>query len=207
MKTQIIAHFYDYILFTMLEFAWKLACYKNLGAKQSQNKNFFRTILTLIGLKRGFTFVDVGCGYGFFTLPTAKLVGKQGTVYGLDANDEAIRKLTEKAAENGVDNLYLTVGEAEETIFCEACADIVFFGIVLHDFGDPTKVLKNSKRMVKPTGKLVDLDWKKERMQLGPPLHIRFSEKEATSLMRHEGFKIDAVSEVGPDHYLIKASL
>jgi ubiquinone/menaquinone biosynthesis C-methylase UbiE len=103
--------------------------------------------------------------------------------------------------------LYLKVGEAEETILCEACADIVFFGIVLHDFDDPTKVLKNSKQMLKPTGKLVDLDWKKEPMQLGPPLHIRFSEKEATSLMRNEGFKIEAVSEVGSYHYLIRASL
>jgi ubiquinone/menaquinone biosynthesis C-methylase UbiE len=50
-------------------------------------------ILILIGLKRGFTFVDVGCGYGFFALPAAKLVGVNGKVYGLDANDEAIRKL------------------------------------------------------------------------------------------------------------------
>jgi len=114
-----------------------------------------KAILTQIGLKHSFTFVDVGCGYGFSALPAAKLVGKDGKVYGLDSNDEAIRKLKEKAAEKGVDNLYLKVGKAEENILCEACADIAFLGIVLHDFNDPIQVLKNSKRMLKPTGKLV----------------------------------------------------
>ena len=78
-----------------------------------------KAILTQIGLKHSFTFVDVGCGYGFFALPAAKLVGKDGKVYGLDSNDEAIRKLKEKAAEKGVDNLYLKVGKAEEKILCK----------------------------------------------------------------------------------------
>ena len=164
-------------------------------------------ILTLIGLKRGFTFVDVGCGPGFFTLPAAKLVGETGTVYGVDANAAAIRNLREKAIENGFDNVYATIGAAENTIVGEALADIVFFGIVLHDFNDPAKVLKNARRMLKPTGTLVDLDWKKEPMQLGPPLPIRFSEKKATSLVRQAGFKIEVVRDVGPYHYLITASV
>ena len=50
------------------------------------------------------------------------------------------------------------LGRAEDTIFCEACADIVFFGMVLHDFSDPVKVLLNTGRMLKATGRLVDLD-------------------------------------------------
>lgn len=162
-------------------------------------------ILTDIGLKRGFTFVDIGCGYGFFALPAAKLVGEKGMVYGLDANDEAIRWLKKKAAKESIRNLNLQVGAAEETVLCEACADIVFFGIVLHDFNDPARVLMNAKRMLKPTGRLVDLDWKKEPMQLGPPLRIRFSEKEATSFIKNIGFAIETVKEVGQYHYTITA--
>jgi ubiquinone/menaquinone biosynthesis C-methylase UbiE len=36
-------------------------------------------------VKPGMTFVDLGCGNGFFALPSARLVGPEGKVYGLDA--------------------------------------------------------------------------------------------------------------------------
>jgi len=136
-------------------------------------------ILLDIGLRKGFTFVDLGCGDGFFALPAAMLVGKRGKVYCLDIHAEVIDRLKERAMKEGLRNLTAKVGKAEETIFCEECADIVFLGIVLHDFEDPVKVLTNAKRMMKSTGRLIDLDWKKEPMELGPPLRIRFSEEEA----------------------------
>nr|MDO8097522.1 methyltransferase domain-containing protein [Candidatus Njordarchaeota archaeon] len=162
-------------------------------------------ILADIGLKPGFTFIDVGCGEGFFTLPAARIVGKKGKVYGVDVYKEAIDHLEEKAAREGLTNLNLTVGAAESTILCERCADIVFFGIDLHDFRDLGKVLFNASMMLKPTGHLVDLDWKKEPMEIGPPLHIRFSEEEARGHIQKAGFDIESVKDMGPYHYLIVA--
>ncbi|MFH0897333.1 MAG: methyltransferase domain-containing protein [Candidatus Bathyarchaeota archaeon] len=43
--------------------------------------------------------------------------------------------------------------------------DFVFFGIVLHDFKDPEKVLENAKKILKPYGRLVDLDWEIEAVK------------------------------------------
>jgi len=45
------------------------------------------------------------------------------------------------------------------------------------------KVLANARRMVKPAGNLVNLDWKKEPMELGPPLEKRFSGEVAVRLI------------------------
>lgn len=163
------------------------------------------TILVDVGLSNGMTFIDIGCGDGFFTLPATKLVGKKGKVYGLDIDAEVIRMLKKQGLKEGLRNMYLKAGAAEETIFCETCADIVFFGIVLHDFRDPAKVILNAKTMLKPTGRLIDLDWKKAAMELGPPLSIRFSEKKAVSLIRTAGFKIETAKEAGHYHYVIIA--
>jgi ubiquinone/menaquinone biosynthesis C-methylase UbiE len=162
-------------------------------------------ILLNVGLKSGLTFVDVGCGYGFFALPAARIVGDHGKVYGLDIDKEAISWLRKKAAEEGLRNVVLRVGAAEETVFCEACADIVFYGIVFHDFDNPGKVLANSKKMLKPNGHLIDLDWRKEPMDLGPRLRIRLSEDEAVGLMEQAGFKVKAKKESGSFHYIIIA--
>jgi len=162
-------------------------------------------ILKSIGLRKGSTFVDVGCGEGFFTIPAAKLAGRNGKVYGVDVNAEAIDFLSNKANRAGLDNLTLKVGSAEETLLCEACADLVFFGIVLHDFDNVHEVLANARRMLKPSGLLADLDWKKEHMPFGPPLRIRFSEKDAVGIIEKADFKIESVKAIGQYNYLIVA--
>jgi ubiquinone/menaquinone biosynthesis C-methylase UbiE len=163
------------------------------------------TILVDAGLKPSLTFMDIGCGTGFFAIPAAKLVGKKGKVYAVDTNREAISWLKEKARREGLTNLVLREGEAEKTVFCEACADIIFYGIVLHDFASPAKVLANAKKMLKLGGRLIDLDWKKEPMELGPPLRIRFSENEAARLIKAAGFKIEKTGPAGLYHYIIVA--
>jgi ubiquinone/menaquinone biosynthesis C-methylase UbiE len=174
------------------------------GRKKWQNPE---QILTDIGLKKGFTFVDVGCGDGFFALPASRIVGRNGTVYGVDLYPEPIDRLKEKARKEELENLHLKVAAAEETVFCSACADIVFFGNVLHDFREPEKVLGNARKMLKPAGRLVDLDWKKEPMPLGPPVNIRFSENKAKNIIEKAGFRIIEVKEAGSYHYMIVAGL
>jgi hypothetical protein len=61
--------------------------------------------------------------------------------------------------------------------------------------------------MLKPTGRLIDLDWKKKQMEIGPPLQIRFSEDEAMSRIKEAGFEIESVKDVSSYHYLIIAKL
>ena len=71
--------------------------------------------------------MDIGCGYGFFTIPAAQILDKQGKVYAVDVNSSAVEKLKRKASEEELENIITAVGEAEKTIFCEKCADMVFF--------------------------------------------------------------------------------
>lgn len=158
-----------------------------------------------IGLKPGFSFVDVGCGSGFFALPAAAIVGSRGRVYGVDVDSEAIDELKREASRRNLENLVLKIGRAEDVILCERCADIVFFGIDFHDFQDQIKVLHNARKMLKPEGRLIDLDWKKEPMDVGPPSEIRFSQKKAVGLIEAASFKVETVRDSGSYHYIITA--
>jgi ubiquinone/menaquinone biosynthesis C-methylase UbiE len=162
-------------------------------------------IFSAIGLEKGMVFVDPGCGEGYFALPASRKVGPGGKVYAFDINPDAVEALREKAKSEGLDNIITHVGEAEATVECEACADVVFFGIDLHDFRDPLQVLKNAKRMLKSNGRIADLDWKAEPMEFGPPPEIRFSEEKAKHLIESAGFTMLSVQDAGPFHYLILA--
>jgi len=162
-------------------------------------------ILKAIGMEPGKVFADIGCGDGFFAIPAARMSGRDGRVYALDADAGSIKKLGVKAENEGLFNISLVAAEAESVVPCESCADIVFFGICLHDFRDPAQVLMNARRMIKDTGKLADLDWKKKPTARGPPQDIRFDEAKASALITSAGFTVESVSDAGPDHYLIIA--
>jgi ubiquinone/menaquinone biosynthesis C-methylase UbiE len=162
-------------------------------------------ILSTIGLRDGMVFVDMGCGEGYFAIPAARRVRNYGKVFAVDINPESVEALRAKAEEKGLKNLTALVGEAEDTRFCEGCADIVFFGIDLHDFRDPVAVLRNAKLMLGPQGRLADLDWKDEPMEMGPPLEKRFSIGKAKQLIESVGLRVRDVQESGPYHYLIIA--
>ena len=69
-----------------------------------------------IGVKKDSIFVDVGCGEGFFTVPAARIVGKNGKVYALDIDEESIAILREKAAKEGLINLVTRVGAADSSL-------------------------------------------------------------------------------------------
>ena len=150
-------------------------------------------------------FVDVGCGDGFFSVLAAKKVGANGKVYAVDIDASAIERLKSKAKAEGLSNITAKVGKAEDVVFCRGCADFVFFSMDLHDFSDPAKVLQNAKQMMKPDGRLIDLDWKKIDMPFGPPVSIRFSEEKATGLLRSAGFTVIDVRDAGPYHYVVTA--
>ncbi len=162
-------------------------------------------ILDQIGLQSGETMADLGCGDGFFALPAATRVGPGGKIYGVDLDREALNRLAENAKSQGLFNIETIPGRAEEIVICEQCVDLVFFGICLHDFQDPALVLRNARTMIHPEGRLVDLDWKAESMDLGPPLSIRFSIEHARGLIEGAGFRVISEREAGPHHYCITA--
>jgi len=184
-----------------------MTCHGGFSLDEATRRKWYNPegILKDAGLHAGMVFMDIGCGEGFFTLLAAQVVSETGIVYAVDTDAEAIERLKTKAAEKRLANIRVKIGAAEETVFCAACADVVFYSMVLHDFNDPVKVLQNAKKMLKPSGILANLDWKKEQMPFGPPEPIRFSEEKASSLLKEAGFTVAGVKEAGPYHYLVTA--
>ena len=123
--------------------------------------------------------LDIGCGDGFFSILAAKKVGANGKVFAVDIDASAIEKLKQKAKAEGLKNIIAKVGKAEDTVFCNGCADFIFYSMDLHDFNDPTKVLQNAKEMIKPNGQLIDLDWKKIDMPFGPPVYNKVQRRKS----------------------------
>lgn len=182
-----------------------MGCHGGFNLDEATRRSWYSPEAIIKNLRFGMVFVDVGCGNGFFSILAAKKVGDIGKVYSVDIDADAVEKLRKKAEAEGLTNIVAVSGRAEETVFCDRCADFVFFSMDLHDFADPLRVLQNAKKMLKPSGQVIDLDWKKQQMPFGPPFGIRFSDEQAAELIRSAGFQIVENCEAGPHHYLLVA--
>jgi ubiquinone/menaquinone biosynthesis C-methylase UbiE len=182
-----------------------MGCHGGFSLDEATRRSWYNPEVILEKLTAGMVFVDVGCGDGFFSILASKKVGPNGKVYAVDIDASGIEKLKQKAASEGLKNITAKVAKAEDTVFCNQCADFVFYSMDLHDFDNPSKVLQNAHQMLKLSGLLVDLDWKKKEMPFGPPVSIRFTEEKASDLLKSAGLSVVDVKDAGLYHYVITA--
>ena len=69
---------------------------------------------------------------------------------------------------------------------CVSCADLVILATPIITF---EKIFNEIRRVLKPNGRLITIDCKKELSHFGPPAHLRLSEKELIDMAAKYGFK------------------
>jgi len=115
-------------------------------------------ILKRIGIKTGVSVLDFGCGSGTYTIPVAKIVGKQGRVYALDKDKNALDNLMKKAELAGLKNIkkMATSGELEIELPDESVDVSLIFDIFHHYYfpqiEDRKRLLDEIYRITKING-------------------------------------------------------
>ncbi len=159
-------------------------------------------LLRSLGLKEGDTLADVGCGPGFFTIPAARIVGPEGTVYAIDTQQEMLESLKERNPPPNV----VPVKSGEHSMPIEGgSADMALAAYVLHEAEDKALFLSEVKRILRKGGKAVIIDWKKQSEEHGPPVEERITEGEAEGFLAGAGFSRMETASLNESHYLITA--
>ncbi len=160
-----------------------------------------------LDLHKGISFLDVASGKGAYSLAASDLIGPEGSVTAVDLWAEGIEMLKAAAHEKGIKNLTAFVCDVSRRIpVNDLSIDVCLIAAALHDFVedriDPA-VLNEIARVVKPTGILAIMEFKKIDGPPGPPIHIRLSREEVTDRLVPYGFKEERSVDVGPYNYLI----
>jgi ubiquinone/menaquinone biosynthesis C-methylase UbiE len=154
-----------------------------------------------VGLKLGETVVDVGAGSGFYAFPAAAAVGPTGRVYAVDVSRELVELVRERAASRNVPNVEAVLSTPTHIPIEDAVADVAILANVLH--GIPSKTVEETVRVLRPGGRLVNVDWKKESTPEGPPVRHRLTAAEATVTLSAHGLASVDSFELGPYHYVL----
>ena len=155
-----------------------------------------------MGITKGVKDIaDFGCGYGTFTIPTAKTI--TGKVYAIDIEPEMIEATKRKAREDGLSNVetilrdFVSDGSGLE----DESVDYVMLFNILHA-EEPHKLIREAYRILRPNGKLGIIHWNYDSTTpRGPPMEIRPRPEQIIDWVTHADFDNPVKYDLKPYHY------
>ena len=166
----------------------------------------FAQLVDVLEIEPGIHFMDVACGAGAYTLALADHIGPTGRLYALDLWAEGIKILTAEAKARQISNVEAHVADISRDMPLESdTVDLCLMATVLHDLiEDKTDqgTLQEVARVMKPSGKLAVIEFKKMDGPPGPPTAIRLAPNETETYLLPHAFEALATHDIGPYVYL-----
>ena len=159
--------------------------------------------LDLLSIKHGMVVADVGAGTGYMSLRMAHRVGPTGKVYANDIQQKMLDKLQANSEREKLTNVETVLGTDTDPKLPAGQMDLVLLVDVYHEFSHPQAMLDHIRQSLKPDGRLVLLEYRKE----DPKIPIRFEHKmsvaEAKTEIEAEGYRLDEVIEKLPRQHIL----
>lgn len=115
-------------------------------------------VIKKLGLKSGDVVADVGAGAGAFSIPMARAVGPNGTLYAVDIDQGMLDYVSERAKKEGVANVRAVLGEYDDPKLPVKTVDVAFFHRVLHMIEHRQAYVNATAKYLKPDGRIVIID-------------------------------------------------
>ncbi|WP_341919286.1 bifunctional demethylmenaquinone methyltransferase/2-methoxy-6-polyprenyl-1,4-benzoquinol methylase UbiE [Hydrocarboniphaga effusa] len=120
-----------------------------------------RFVIDLAGVRPGERVLDVAGGTGDLTREFSKLAGPQGQVILSDINAAMLGEGRRRLADKGIVGLPVVQANAECLPFADASFDLVTIGFGLRNVTDKDAALRSMRRVLKPGGRLIVLEFSK----------------------------------------------
>jgi len=159
--------------------------------------------LDAVGLKPGMTVAEVGAGTGYVALRMATRVGPGGKVYANDVQPEMLGLLRNNATKGGITNVETVLGSETDPKLPAGQIDLIILVDVYHEFSQPQQMLQGIRRALKPDGRLVQLEYRKEDPNVPILPDHKMSVAEARTEVEAEGFNLERVIETLPRQHIL----
>jgi len=145
--------------------------------------------------------VDIGCGYGTFTIPLAKIISQN--VYAVDINDVFLEKIKVESKRYSIKNIIPIKDDVFENKLNlpENVGSILLFNILHCE--NPLHILNNILPNLISDGKIFIIHWRSDiETPRGPSLDIRPKPKDIIELFNRIEFEnVDFFNSISQYHY------
>jgi ubiquinone/menaquinone biosynthesis C-methylase UbiE len=159
--------------------------------------------LNVLKIPKGASVADIGAGSGFITERLSARVGPTGRVFANDLQPQMLQILGRRLAQRNITNVTLVQGTIDDPKLAAASVDLEIMVDVYHELSQPQAMLRRLRAALKPGGRLVLLEYRKE----DPTIPIKFEHKmsvaEAKMELEAEGFTLAKVDEALPRQHIL----
>lgn len=145
---------------------------------------------------------DLGAGNGYFTIPIAKRV--KGPVHAVDIEPKMLSLLKETAEKESIENIHYVQSDLENIVLEDKAVNKVMAAFVIHEVPDMAKALSEARRILKPDGTFLLIEWEEVPTEIGPPLEDKISSQEMVRLLEKNGFRSEVI-HLNNIHYAVIA--
>lgn len=162
-------------------------------------------VLKKLGVERGSTVADLGCGgAGHFIIPAAHLAGHDTIVYAVDILKDVLKNVASKARIEGINNVRTIWSDLEvpgATKIEDGSVDYALYANTLFQSKKHKPMLQEAFRLLDEGGRLMVIDWLKKDSGFGPPLDSRVDQQELMKIAKDVGFELVESFEPGDYHF------
>lgn len=148
---------------------------------------------------------DFGAGPGFYSFAAAEAIGSSGKVYAIDVQKDLLDKLKNEAKNirhlNNIDIVWADLEHVGGTRLRENSLDAILSVNVFFQLEKKDNACLEIKRVLKPGGRVLVIDWMSSYGGMGPQSKNVFLEEDAIKLFEKHGFKQDRIINAGAHHY------
>jgi ubiquinone/menaquinone biosynthesis C-methylase UbiE len=159
--------------------------------------------IAALRLRPGQVVADIGAGSGYYTMLLGTAVGPTGRVYATDIQKEMLSLIEKKIATQRVSNVELVLDSETESRLPDAAVDLALMVDVYHELSQPQAFLRSLKRALKPDGRLVLIEFRKESLDVPIRPEHKMSIREARLELEAEGYRWDQVIDVLPWQHIL----
>jgi predicted methyltransferase len=160
-------------------------------------------VLKALALRPGEVVADIGSGSGYFSVRFAKAVGETGRVYAVDISPDMIRFLNRRLRDTGLRNVVTILADPDDPLLPDHSVDRFVIVDTWHHVEDQAKYLGLLKRMLKPGGQVVQIDFQKRELPIGPPLSMKIAREDLVRQMEGAGFRLSGELTFLPYQYFL----
>jgi ubiquinone/menaquinone biosynthesis C-methylase UbiE len=147
---------------------------------------------------------DFGAGSGHYSRAAAAIVGNSGKVYAIDVQEDVLKHIKLNTHPHHQHIIHTTWGDIEKTggtHLRDHTLDAAIVANTLFQVENRFGFLAELKRVLKPGGKVLVVDWAGSYGGIGPTPSKVVRESEAEALFINGGFHKVKSFRAGPHHY------
>jgi predicted methyltransferase len=164
-------------------------------------------VLKALALRPGEVVADIGAGSGYFALRFARAVGETGRVYAVDVSPDMVRHLNRRLRDAGVRNVVPVLSDPDDPLLPDASVDRFVIVNTWHHVENQPKYLALLKKMLRPGGQVVHIDFHKRDLPVGPPVGMKIAREDLVKQMETAGFRLSAEHGFLPHQYFLVFSV